>query len=179
MAQCQDVNTTTDPGFCSAAVSVNDGSFDPDGGPVTLLKNPPSPYPVGESVVTLRVTDVVGLTDYCVASVAVVNDELPIPSCNATPITPPKAALSFQASVSDDKPLPASVEITGYECFKFNGGTKQIDKRLCRVAIEDDTIHIRNTGGVGTHIAWTLLAQDENGNEVESSCEVTVGNPGR
>jgi hypothetical protein len=71
VAKCMDVSITTDPGVCTAAVTVDDGSFDPDGGPVSLEQTPPGPYPVGNSSVTLKVVDETGLTAYCVASVRV------------------------------------------------------------------------------------------------------------
>jgi hypothetical protein len=77
VAKCMDVSTTTDPGVCTAAVAVDDGSFDPDGGPVTLEQTPPGPYPVGSSSVILKVVDETGLTAYCVASVRVAYPQPP------------------------------------------------------------------------------------------------------
>ena len=42
---------------CSAYASVNNGSFDPDGDPITLNQSPPGPYSLGTNRVTLTVTD--------------------------------------------------------------------------------------------------------------------------
>jgi uncharacterized repeat protein (TIGR03803 family) len=42
---------------CSAYASVDNGSFDPDGDPITLTQSPPGPYPLGTNLVTLTVTD--------------------------------------------------------------------------------------------------------------------------
>jgi hypothetical protein len=178
VAQCTDVTTSTDPGVCTADVSVDDGSFDPDGGPVTLTQTPPSPYPLGETVVTLRVSDETGLADTCVATVTVVDTEPPIPVCNTTNIIPPDAPISFTATATDN--CDASVEITGFDCFKFTQKGEKIDKKeSCIVEVAGDTITISDTGGVGTQITWTIRAVDASGNVAEKECSVEVVNPGR
>ena len=35
-----------------ADASINNGSFDPDGDPITFSQSPPGPYPLGTNVVT-------------------------------------------------------------------------------------------------------------------------------
>ncbi len=76
-----------------------------------------------------------------------------------------------------------TVQIINYECFAFNDAGKRIDKsESCDVYIggaSPTTINIIDTGGVGTHIKWTVLAQDACGNETLADCEVLVVNPGR
>ncbi len=179
VARCTDVDTTTDPGVCSAAVSVDDGSSDPDGGPVTVTQSPPGPYPVGTTAVTLKVTDDTGLSDYCVASVTVVDDEPPVPLCNASAtIVPPDAPIAFIATATDN--CAASATITGSDCFTFTRNGKRVDKTgSCLVRVSDDRITILDSGGVGDKIAWTTLATDVNGNVAAGACEVTVVNPGK
>ncbi|UCF89863.1 MAG: VCBS repeat-containing protein, partial [Desulfobacterales bacterium] len=71
-AICQNVTVATEPGTCSADVSVDDGSFDPDGDDITLVQEPPGPYCLGTTEVTLTVTDAEGLSDQCSAAVTVV-----------------------------------------------------------------------------------------------------------
>jgi hypothetical protein len=77
-ALCQNRLVPTDPGVCSAAsVSIDNGSFDPDGGPVVLAQSPPGPYGLGATLVTLTVTDLDGFFDTCQATVNVVDTTPP------------------------------------------------------------------------------------------------------
>jgi hypothetical protein len=82
VAQCMDITVPTDPGVCSAAVaSIDDGSFDPEGGNITLEQIPPGPYAQGKTDVTLVVTDDQGATDSCDAKVTVEDLEPPNITC--------------------------------------------------------------------------------------------------
>jgi hypothetical protein len=179
-AHCQDVVTTTDPGVCTADVSIDNGSFDPDGGALAMTQSPPSPYGLGDTLVTLRVADPMGLTDTCVATVSVEDHEVPAILCNApAQITPPATPISFTATASDNCSV-ASVAITGFDCFKVNGSGRVVDKtNSCQVSVAGNQISIRNSGGVGQHIRWTVVASDGSGNHQEAQCEVVVGNPGQ
>ena len=87
VAQCQNVNVPTDLATCAAvAASVDNGSFDPDGDPITLEQTPPGPYDLGDTVVTLTVADDKDATDECTATVTVVDQEAPfISSVSASP----------------------------------------------------------------------------------------------
>jgi hypothetical protein len=178
VAQCSDVTVSTDPGVCNADASVDDGSFDPDGEAVTLAQTPPPPYPLGETVVTLRVSDPTNLVDTCIATVTVEDNELPTPICNAMDISPPSVPISFTASAADNCSVD-SVEITEFDCFKFTRKGIRIDKtESCVVSFNGDTITILDAGGVGTHISWTVMATDGSGNMAEQQCEIMVQNPG-
>ena len=42
---------------CVASASIDAGSFDPDGDPITLTQLPPGPYPLGDSLALLTVED--------------------------------------------------------------------------------------------------------------------------
>jgi len=83
-AICKDVTVNTAPGTCSANASVDNGSFDPDGDPITLVRAPPGPYNKGNTSVTLTVTDDSGASDSCTATVTVVDNEKPSISCPAS-----------------------------------------------------------------------------------------------
>lgn len=106
-ALCQNRTVSTDPGVCSASnVSINNGSFDPDGGPVALAQSPAGPYGLGATPVTLTVTDLDSLFDTCQATVTVVDTTPPTISCPA-PITvectsPSGATASFSATATDN-----------------------------------------------------------------------------
>jgi hypothetical protein len=51
--------------------SLDNGSYDPDGDPITFTLSPPGPYPLGTTTVELMVTDALGLSSSCVAQVEV------------------------------------------------------------------------------------------------------------
>jgi hypothetical protein len=182
VAQCTDVTVSTDPDVCTADASVDNGSFDPDGDPITLEQIPPGPYPLGMTNVTLVVTDDSGVTDSCQAKVTVVDEEPPTVLCNApSTIIPPDTPISFTASAEDNCLTETGVTtvITGFDCFKFTKKGKRIDKReSCEVSIDGDTITILDTGGVGTHITWDVTATDGSENQTDAVCEVSVVNPG-
>lgn len=172
VAVCQDVEVAADPGLCSAEASVDAGSYDPDGDPLTLTQAPPGPYPVGDTLVTLTVDDGED-SDSCQATVTVVDDTPPILACNSpATITPPQAPVSFTATAQDDCGA-AAVAITDSECWKLTGNGARTHATGCKVRISGATIEIRNSGGVGTHIEWTL----EGGGETVE-CAVVVANPG-
>jgi hypothetical protein len=70
IAKCTDVTVSADASG-TANASIDDGSFDSDGDPITLSQNPPGPYPVGLTRVTLTVTDNHGVSNSCSATVTV------------------------------------------------------------------------------------------------------------
>jgi uncharacterized repeat protein (TIGR01451 family) len=71
VAKCKNVTVPAGAG-CMGSASIDDGSFDPDGGLVTLSQSPAGPYSVGTQLVTLTVTDSQGATNGCTATVTVV-----------------------------------------------------------------------------------------------------------
>jgi hypothetical protein len=70
VALCQNV-TVTATLIGTATASINNGSYDPDGGSVTLAQVPPGPYSPGQTTVTLNVTDQAGQVASCNATVTV------------------------------------------------------------------------------------------------------------
>lgn len=72
-ALCQDVVRLADTNLMAVvtAAEVDNGSFDPDGGPVTLSLDPVGPYLAGTNDVNLVVIDDEGLTNTCAAQIIV------------------------------------------------------------------------------------------------------------
>lgn len=184
VAQCTDTTVPTDVGVCFATVaSIDDGSFDPDGGAITLEQVPPGPYALGMTDVSLVVTDDQGAVDSCDATVTVEDLEPPTVLCNApATIIPPDAPISFTASAEDNCLAETGVTtvITGFDCFEFKRNGNVIDKKeSCEVSFADATISILDSGGVADHITWNVTATDGSGNEASAVCEVVVVNPGK
>lgn len=78
IALCTDRTEDTDAGSCTASrISIDDGSYDPNGGDITLAQNSDNPYALGDTTVTLTVTDADGLTGSCEGTVTVEDNEDP------------------------------------------------------------------------------------------------------
>lgn len=178
VAVCTDVEVEAGAG-CVAAASIDGGSHDPDGDPLTLSQDPPGPYPLGATPVTLTVEDDGGLADSCQATVTVVDTTAPAVACNAPPtIVPHDAPIAFTATAADACGV-ATVAIGGFDCFMVTRPGRRVDKReSCVVALDGATLTVVDSGGVGDHLTWTVAASDASGNTGEVACEVEVVRPG-
>jgi uncharacterized repeat protein (TIGR01451 family) len=86
VAVCRSITVSNGVGTCSAVVfpgQVDAGSFDPEGGPLTLALAPPGPYAVGSNAVILSVTDANGMSTSCSATIVVLDREAPVISCSS------------------------------------------------------------------------------------------------
>lgn len=105
-ALCKNVTVNTSPGLCTAPASVNNGSSDPDGDPITLAQSPTGPYGKGATNVTLTVTDDKGASDSCTATVTVVDNQAPSITCPAPQTVEctgaGSAVASFSATATDN-----------------------------------------------------------------------------
>jgi hypothetical protein len=72
VALCQDITVEAGAG-CVADADVDGESYDPDGDEITITQDPAGPYSLGDTVVTLIVTDDSGAIDTCTAVVTVVD----------------------------------------------------------------------------------------------------------
>ena len=82
IAKCKDTTVSAGP-TCTASASIDNGSNDPDGDPITLAQNPPGPYPLGDTTVTLTVTDKFLAQSTCTGKVTVVDNTPPVVTCPA------------------------------------------------------------------------------------------------
>ncbi len=183
VAQCMDVTVPTDPGVCSAAASVDNGSFDPDGGLVTLTQSPPGPYPLGETVVTLKVSDETGLANTCVATVTVEDVEPPvISSINANPnqLWPPNhkmVPVTVAVDVSDNCNAAPVCKITSVSSDEPENGLGDGDTAPDWEITGNLTAKLRaERSGKGDGRQYTLAVEctDSSGNSSSGSVNVTV-----
>ena len=73
VALCKNPATGRAGADCRANVSVDNGSSDPDGSPLTLSQSPPGPYAIGYTPVILTVIDEDSFQHQCTGSVIVEN----------------------------------------------------------------------------------------------------------
>ncbi|MFH1648471.1 MAG: peptidoglycan DD-metalloendopeptidase family protein [Patescibacteria group bacterium] len=76
VAICKDITVSADSG-CIGTASIDNGSYDPDGDPITITQNPPGPYSLGLTVVTLTVTDSLRASSSCTGTVTVIDNTPP------------------------------------------------------------------------------------------------------
>jgi hypothetical protein len=143
------------------------------------------PLGLGETATyVLTVVDAFGQASYASTTAGVADTTAPAIACNA-PATilitdavdedePANVPISFTASASDTCDLNAGAAVVGFDCYKLQGGRRIDKKGSCAVSINGATIAILNGGGIGTHIRWTVEAQDDSGNVRRKDCEVVA-----
>jgi hypothetical protein len=123
-AICTDRLVPTDPNLCTTAnVSINNGSFDPDGELVTVSQSPAGPYTLGKTAVNLTVTDSGAdhQTASCASNVTVQDQQKPTITCPAPKTvlctSSSGAMVSLMPSVFDNCPAVTS------SCAPTSGST--------------------------------------------------------
>ena len=150
-ARCQDVVVEADA-VCqgtATASDVDDGSSDPDGDPITFDLSPAGPYPLGETMVTLTVTDDGDLSDSCEAKITVIDVTPPVITC------PADAVLECPADTS-----PA-----------VTGTATAVDNCTAEPAIGFADVSVPGCGGTEI-ITRTWTATDEAG--LSDSCDQVI-----
>ncbi len=175
---CPAPTTTECTGNRQAVVDPGDALASDTCSTVTATDPGPASYPLGNTVVSYTATDASGNSATCNTTVSVVDTTGPSISCNAHDIAPRDTPISFTAT-GDDACDEATVQITAFDCFKFTKKGKRIDKtESCEVKLDGNTITIVDSGGVDTHITWTVLATDASGHSTTGLCTITVQKPG-
>ncbi len=154
VAKCRNV-TVSAGATCTAAASIDDGSFDPDAGDtITLSQSPAGPYPLGTTPVTLTVTDSHGVSSSCNATVTVMDTTSPV--------------------ISD---CPANITVnTGpgrATCDQTVSWTPPTAKDNCGLASFEPNITPGSLFPVGMTTV-TYVATDTSGNSTPCSFTVTV-----
>jgi hypothetical protein len=138
VAVCKDVTVSAD-GPCTAAASVDNGSYDPEGGSLSYVQAPPGPYSLGKTSVTLEVTDPDGGKASCTAEVTVQDDTPPTISCpgnvTANATSPSGATVTFAEATASDN-CSASVSRT---CTPVSGSTFAIGTSTVTCTAVDDS----------------------------------------
>jgi hypothetical protein len=127
---------------------------------------------------TWTAVDACGNSQSCDQPIHVVDTTGPTIQCNAPEtIIPPEAPISFTASALDNC-SDLSVSITGYSCVGYTKKGKEVDRlEPGAISTSGATITIHDSGGVGAHIRWTVMAMDSCGNVAERECKVEVLRP--
>jgi YD repeat-containing protein len=183
VAQCQNVTVQTDSGVCTAEVSVDAGSYDPDGDPITIVQNPEGPYSLGTTNVTLTATDDRGASDSCTATVTVMDQEYPnIASINANPnvLWPSNhkmVPVTVSISSSDNCDTNPICKITSVSSNEPDNGSGD-DNTIPDWEITGDlTLNLRaerSGTGSGRIYTFTVTCTDDSKNSSTGTVIVTV-----
>lgn len=111
IALCKNV-TISVGSTCNANASIDNGSYDPDGNQITLSQSPDGPYPLGNTQVTLTVTNSKGASSQCAGTVTVIDNSAPtISTVSVSPsvLWPPNhkmVAITVNYSAADNCDAP-------------------------------------------------------------------------
>lgn len=100
VAAAKDISLAAD-GSCqamAAAADFDNGSSDPDGDELTFAISPQGPYPLGETQVTLTVTDANGASAEATALVTVYDETAPVPDLAALPTLTGQCSVEIPAA---------------------------------------------------------------------------------
>ncbi len=184
VALCQDV-TVAAGADCTATASIDNGSFDPEGGALTITQTPAGPYPLGTTSVLLTVADDKGATTQCTANVTVVDQTPPSisgASANPSELWPPNHQMvnvTVNYNTADNcsaaAAITCSLSVTSNEPVNGSGDGdtapdwEVIDAHHVRLRSE------RAGTGSGRIYTITITCTDAAGNS--SSQQVTVRVP--
>jgi len=159
VAICQDF-TTSAGSDCLAQVSpedVNAGSSDPDGDIITFSLDNLGPFSLGVHTVKLTVEDEHGATDFCTATVTVVDETAPVPDapalpdvvgeCSATVTSAPTATDNCAGSITGTTTDPLEYTQQGIYTitWSFDDGNGNVATQTQAVVVQDTIDPIMGT----------------------------------
>jgi len=181
VAICQDVTVPAKPGLCSADASVDDGSYDPNGDTITFFQEPAGPYSLGDTDVTLTVTDEKGASDTCETTVTVEDQEAPIitsVTANPNKLWPPNHKMVPVVVAIDATDNCDSVcQIISVESNEPVNGLGDGNTAPDWVITGDLTLKLRaERSGTGSGRIYTITVEcaDSSGNSSTDTATVTV-----
>lgn len=168
VAICQNVTDSANK-VCRARVGadeVNNGSFDPEGDPITCVLTPSGPFGLGDTTVTLTCTDTFGASGSCTATVTVEDNTAPrfkfvphdIKTCDRRPHIGRARAKDncHKVHVTNDAPrhFPCGTTVVTWTATDGSGNTTtatQRVKRLCGHACKRRARHDHDGRGHDGH----------------------------
>jgi hypothetical protein len=174
VAKCANVTVAADA-TCTANASVDGGSYDPDGDPITVSQSP-GPYPLGTTVLTLTVTDSAGASASCTATVTVADETAPAVQCVAANNPgggTPNSRAGFYRVSAQEACLTASLRLGSYTLA--DGETIKLTE-----APGSAGVTLLNAMGSIRHFKVgagqaTITAVDSVGNAATAACPVPPG----
>ena len=169
LASVRNVTVTAATSGGTANANINNGSSDPNGGPITLSQSPAGPYPVGVTSVILTVTNKYGGFAQATATVTV-NNPAPGLTVNANSVNYGTPNTTLSATVTYTGTAP-----TGAFTFQVDSGT--ILTAICSAASGSENCSVSYPTGtltVGSHTITGTIAADQIYGSATSTATLTV-----
>ena len=169
IAMVKNVTVAAPTPTSTVAASIDNGSNDPNGGPITLSQSPAGPYPVGTTSVILTVTNKYGAFAQATANVTVTAPSASVVA-NAVSVTYGTAAATLSATVSYTGATP-----TGAVTFQVDGGTTVTAACTAGTGTETCTASYPTaTLSVGGHTITATIASDSTHVAASGTATLTV-----
>jgi hypothetical protein len=174
VALCQNV-TVAAGSTCTTPASIDNGSFDPDDDPITLSQSPSEPYPLGNTPVTLTVTDSTGASSQCTGTVTLVDNTpptRPVTWVNPAVLWPPNGkmvdvTLNYNATDNCGQPACQISSVTSNEAIS-SADYAIMDAHHVKLRAE------RLGSGNGRIYTVTITCRDASDNSSDQAVMVTV-----
>jgi len=188
IAICKNV-TIEAGGSCRADASIDNGSYDPDDDPITIIQDPLGPYPLGITDVTLSVEDDHDNTSTCNGIVTVIDTTPPVitdVSASSNSLWPPNhkmvdVMINYNSADNCGNTI-CTLNVTSNEPVNGTGdGDLAPDWEI--VGANDVKLRAERSGsGIGRIYTIIITCTDEFGNSSHKEVSVNVphdqGEPG-